>query len=331
MYKALQQANRYLQHAQVGIVKTNKTLERCRPLSFWCGDKTLHLREPGSYPRLFCCFTHVVGLPRHPATNEEMPLTDYQVECFERIDAETRCPDGVPLLEWLRRHHFFHLNKGRQMGFTEIFLRIIQFYCLTRYAGRNVGIISGTSIALSKKNLRRFKALYKNVPKLITERTRVTIKMVNGTIIEAFPASEEAITGDTKYACIYMDEAAKWDMVDDSPVFNSIMPLCRTNGADLFVASTPKGPVKMFFRIHRDPQEFVKLKYIIWRTEGNLYTRPEIENMLATSTEDPAQEYMGEFSIGADSVFGQITDKNRADFQPWGAKQVIAPKQVIAA
>ncbi|MCE2507469.1 MAG: hypothetical protein J4F36_13595 [Nitrosopumilaceae archaeon] len=119
-----------------------------------------------------------------------------------------------------------------------------------------------------------------------------------------------------------MDESAKWKLVDDTPVFNSVMPIVRSNGADLFLVSTGKGPIKMFYQIYLDSQEFVKLEYNILRTIGNLYTKEQVDNMIASSKEDPDQEYMCKFTVGQDSILGAITDDMRGDFGEWGSSDV---------
>jgi len=200
------------------------------------------------------------------------------------------------------------------MGFTEIVLRFIQFFSFNRYAGQNVGIIAATNGKLADKDLRRLARLYKNIPTMVLQTVKNHIfKIINGTIIEAFPASEEAMTGDTNYACIFMDESAKWKLVDDTPVFNSVLPIVRLNGADFFLVSTPKGPIKMFYKIHKDPQDFVMLEYFIWEAEGNLYTKSQIIHMLKTTKEDPNQEYLGKFTIGEASILGAISDEDRSD------------------
>ncbi len=299
-----------------------KLCEYLATLPFWCEDNTLHIDNP-DYRENGCCLTHTIGLPRHPATKQEMPLTPYQVEFFNKIDStvqftpenqkEQKVKDEI---DWLRKCHLFHINKGRQMGFTEIVLRIIQFYCFSRYAGSNIAIQAGTTGVLAQKDLRRFARLFKSIPSVVEQwikstKEGVCIKLVNETTTYGYPASEEAITGDTNYKCIFQDESAKWKMVDDQPVFNSIMPIIRSNGSDLFLVSTPKKPQKTFYHIHKNPDDFIKMKYDIWRTEGNLYTTEEIEEKLATKTEDPNQEYLCFFTIGKDSILGVVTDEDR--------------------
>jgi len=252
-----------------------------------------------------------------------MPLTPYQVDFFNRVnDIVQFTPENQRIqkikdeIEWVRKCHLFHINKGRQMGFTEIVLRLIQFYCFTRYAGSNIAIQAGTTGVLAQKDLKRFARLFKSIPSVVehwikSTKEGVCIKLVNDTTIYGYPASEEAITGDTNYKCIFQDESAKWKMIDDQPVFNSIMPIIRSNGADLFLVSTPKKPQKTFYEIHKNPQDFVKMKYDIWETEGNLNTKEEIEEMIAAATEDPNQEYLCQFTIGKNSIFGLVTDEDR--------------------
>ena len=280
-------------------------------IPFWCDDFTKHKTNP-DYFKDYCCISHVTGLPHHPATREEMPPTPYQIDFVDTVIKAVTNPGSTTKQDWSRLAHMFHVLKGRQMGFTEIVLRVILYFCFNRYAGRNVGIIAATNGKLAAKDLRRMYRMFVNIPEVLEGPLKSNvIKLVNGTVIESFPASEEALTGDTNYACIFMDESAKWKLVDDTPVFNSVMPIVRSNGADFFLISTPKGPIKMFYKIHKDPQDFVMLKYDIWESQGSLYTKPQIENMISSSKEDPNQEYLCKFTIGQDSIFGIITDEDR--------------------
>jgi len=293
----------------------------CKELSekaFWCYDNHKHENNE-NYMDDHCCITHTVGLPIHPATKQPMPLTPYQIEFFEEIQKIVQfTPENQKQfkikeeIDWLRKCHLFHINKGRQMGFTEIVLRVIQYFCFSRYAGKNIAIQAGTTGKLADKDLRRFARLFKNIPLVVEQWVKSkTFKIINNTTIESFSANEEAMTGDTFYACVFQDESAKWRLVDDKPVFNSIMPIVRSNGADLYLVSTPKGTIKMFYKIHKEPDDFHKFVYNIWRTEGNLYTTQDIEEKLATKTEDPNQEYLCQFTMGEDSIFGTITDEDR--------------------
>ena len=67
--------------------------------------------------------------------------------------------------------------------------------------------------------------------------------------------------------------------------------------------------------------EYKQLKYDIWRTLGNLYTRKAIEQMLSSKTSDPEQEYLCKFTTAEDSIFGEITKANRGKgWSTWDAE-----------
>ncbi len=297
-------------------------LQLCEFLStlpFWCGDVTLHKKNPDYKHTAKCCMTHIVGLPRHSATNEEMPLTPYQIEFVNEILSRSQRPTDPKELEaFLRTAHYYHINKGRQMGFTEIVLRLIQFFCFSKYAGSNIGIIAATNGNLAKKDLRRLARLYKSIPGVVRQWIKSNVmEIVNDTIIEAFPASEEAITGDTRYKCIFKDESAKWRQVDDTPVFNSVQPIIDASGGDLFLVSTPKGPIKTFYDITQTKNDYIRLEYNIWRTKGNLYTEKEIKKKLENSIGDPEQEYLCKFKTGKDSIFGTVSPDDQKGKVEW--------------
>jgi len=287
-------------------------------IPFYCGDNTKHETNL-DYHNDFCCTMHVARLPVHPATKKEMPPTPYQLEFVEAIMKAVTKPQDMSQENWDRLEHMFHVLKGRQMGFTEIVLRVIFHFCFSRYAGSKVGIIAAVNGKLANKNLRRFMQLFIHIKSVVPNGIKSSVlTIINGTTIEAFPASEEAMTGDTKYACIFMDESAKWKLVDDTPVFNSVMPIIRSNGADLFLVSTFKGPIKMFYKIWNDKDpDFMFLEYTIERTVGNLYTAEQVDKMISSSTEDPDQEYMCIPSSGRDSIFGAVKSEDQQGMTEW--------------
>lgn len=241
-------------------------------------------------------FNETIGLPLDPQTYEPKPLTPYQKEFFNAIDNSTK--------------HRFHINKGRQMGFSELIMRIAAYRAVCgKYRGKSIKIIAGTRGQATKKLMDRVKEFFKAYPELVNkEESKHDLRLVlnNGATFEGLPANPEAITGDTKIACIIMDEAAKWDLVDDQPVLNSIMPIVKTNRSDLFMFSTPKGPRGFFYTIEqtRDTKEWDFFKYSIWQTEGNLYTRQQIEQILADQTIDVEQEFLNGYTTGRNSIFG---------------------------
>lgn len=246
--------------------------------------------------KTFIEFNTLIGGPLDPKTYTEKSLTKYQIDFFNTVDTTP--------------HHRFHVNKGRQMGFSELILRIAAYRAVcNKYRGKSIKIIAGTRSAATKKLMDRLKDFFKKYPELVNkDESKHDLKLVltNGTTFEGLPANPEAITGDTKIACIIMDEAAKWDLVDDQPVLNSIMPIVKTNRSDLFMFSTPKGPRGFFYEIEQahDIKTWQFFKYSIWDTKGNLYTEQEINEMLSDPTIDGEQEFLNGFTTGRNNIFG---------------------------
>lgn len=313
----------------VGYTESNteeiqSPLDYCEFLStlpFWCGNNTLHKENPDYKHTAKCCTTHIIGLPRHSTTNEEMELTPYQVDFANKvIHGREKFGDKTTQL---KKSFKMHIKKGRQMGFTEIVLRLILHFSFSRYAGANVAIIAATNGALANEDLRRLAVLYKSIPSVVEQwiKNRV-LRIVNGCIIEAFSASEEAMTGRTNYKCVLMDESAKWKLVKDTPVFSSIIPIVDTNGADLYLVSTPKGPVKEFYDIDmtHDENDFTFFVYDIWQAKDNLYSEEKIRDLLNSSTGDPDQEYLCIYTSGEDSIFGVVSKEDQQGKKEWSDK-----------
>jgi len=238
-------------------------------------------------------FNNRIGLPKHPATYESMKLMPFQNSFFKIIDTT--------------RYHKFHINKARQMGFSELILRIIAYRSDNKYRGKQIKIIAGTRKNATIKLMNRLKELFRNYPNEIENSGNdLYLELKNGTTYEGIPANPEGLTGDTKIRCIVMDEAAKWDLIDDLPVLNSIMPIVETNKSDLFLLSTPKGKRGFFYKLDLADNDFMKMKYDIWQTKNYLYTSEEIEKMLADKTIDVEQEYLNQYTAGSTNVFGTI-------------------------
>jgi len=245
-------------------------------------------------PNEFTKFNELIGLPKHPAPPyPEMPLMPFQNSFFKTIDNT--------------KYHKFHINKARQMGFSELILRIIAYRAFNKYQGNQIKILAGTRSGATIKLMDRLKDLFRNFAHEIENNAdNLYLELKNGTSFEGLPANPEALTGDTKIRCIVMDEAAKWDLQDDLPVMNSIMPIVDTNHSDLFLLSTPKGKRGFFYKFELEDKDFMKLKYDIWQTENYLYTTEQIEKFLTDKTIDVDQEYLNQYTAGSANVFGTV-------------------------
>ena len=304
--------------------------EVMRYAPFYCGTY-----EGGEhYP--WCCSQHAMGLPKHRITGVPCAPTDFQLELANDI-INNRLAAQTGHLDPFQK---YHINKGRQMGFTEIVLRVMAHLAFSAYKGRNIGIMAATNGRLARKNLARFRRLFSgplspvlgDAPKNSTVLEILPI----GTTIEAFPAAEEAATGDTQYGAFLIDEMAKWKLLDDKPVFNSVLPFCRSSGADLMAVSTPKGPQKTFYHIHCEPGDYRMYQFPITRAiTSGMYTRKEVDKMIEESKKknpeiDIAQEYFCQFISSSDSIFGALADDAvELEWPGWAPEEpVVTPPAV---
>jgi hypothetical protein len=262
------------------------TLQELSKLPFDCEGK-------GIGPK--CCITDIAGRPRHPATLQEMPFMPFQKRFKNTVDNTT--------------YHKFHVNKGRQMGFSELILRIFQERGFKQYAKKSCKYVVGTREKTTKKMIGRLKELYKKIPDVVeNNHDSLYLELKDGTNFEGLAASPEAVTGDTKIAAVAMDEAPKWNLIDDTPVLNAYVPIIRTNKSDFFLFGTPKGPRGFFYEIDMTENDYMKFKYSIWETENYLYTTEEIKTMLADPTMDANQEYLNQYTTGLGSIFPSVDD-----------------------
>jgi len=250
-------------------------------------------------PQNFIKFNDMIGLPKHPATFEPMKLMSYQKEFFKSIDNTD--------------YHKFHVNKSRQIGFTELILRILAYRCFDKYKGGNIIIIAGTRELTAKAIMQRFKNLFYHISHEIINQTDISLELKNGTVITAYPSNSDSIRGLTKISAIFLDEAAHFNLIDDSKVMDAVQPIADTNKSDLFMISTPNGPSGFFYDIQLNDNDFKKYEYDIFEAVGWLYDKDKANEMLENSIVDSEQEYLNKFTTGRDSIWGEVSDDHRTD------------------
>jgi len=249
----------------------------------------------------FVKFNKKIGLPINPATDEINPLMPYQIEFFKKIQM---------------KQQKFHINKSRQIGVTELILRVIAFHCFNKYKGGKILIIAGTREKTASKIMARLKQLFRNIPQTVEDSRLVQqLKLSNGTVIEAMPSNSDAIRGDTKIKAIFVDEAAHFNLVDDSVVLDALQPIVFTNKADLFLVSTPNGMNGFFYNLSRQDNDYCKLEYDYKMAINCIYTEKEIEKELKRNDIDVDQEYRCKFTSPKSAIFGPVTDEEIGDFE----------------
>jgi len=225
----------------------------------------------------------------------------YQMEFFNKIQM---------------KQQKFHINKSRQIGVTELILRVIAFHCFNKYKGGKILIIAGTREKTASKIMARLKQLFRNIPQTVEESRLVQqLKLSNGTVIEAMPSNSDAIRGDTKIKAIFVDEAAHFNLVDDSVVLDALQPIVFTNKADLFLVSTPNGMNGFFYNLSRQDNDYCKLEYDYKMAINCIYSEKEIDEELKRNDIDVDQEYRCKFTSPKSAIFGPVLDEELGDFE----------------
>jgi hypothetical protein len=210
----------------------------------------------------FTIFNRIVGNPLHPATLEPCDMLDYQIEYNRRWNT----------------YHKLMFNKSRKIGATETAFRTILQNCYGAYMGHNVMIIAGNRQRQANKILAEFKNLLygpndkgwidlnKKVWKfedLVISHSASLIELASGVQIETYPGDATAVRGPANIRCVFITEAAHFDLIDDNDVYNALRPLAANDpNVDFILETTPNGKRGFF--------------YDQWVMKDNFYDKYEI-------------------------------------------------------
>ena len=208
------------------------------------------------------------------------------------------------------------MNKSRQIGLTEIVLRIIQYHCFGKYKGGKILIIAGTREKTTKTVMNRLKILFNEIrPTVQDDKHDLHIILKNGTEIEGKPSNSEAIRGETKIKAVVVDEAGHFAIVDDSVVLDAIEPILHTNKSDIFLVSTPRGQRGFFYELAMSENDYKKIQYDYTCAIGWIYSNKEMQEELKRTDIDVDQEYRCQYTSARSSIFGVIKDEALEDFE----------------
>jgi len=262
-------------------------------LKFFCGQ---------TIGKNNCCFSHLVGLPKHPATLQPMKFMPHQLDLTKQ--------------SMVKHQVKFHINKSRQIGLTEIVMRIVQYHCFHKYKGGKILIIAGTREKTTKTVMNRLKMLFDNIRSTVKDdKHDLHILLKNGTEIEGKPSNSEAIRGETKIKAIVVDEAGHFALIDDSVVLDAIEPILHTNKSDVFLVSTPRGQRGFFYELAKAENDYKKIQYDYTCAVGWIYSNKDMEEELKRTDIDVDQEYRCQFTSSRSSIFGVIKDEALEDFE----------------
>jgi len=246
----------------------------------------------------FRAFNHIVGNPLHPATLEPSQLLSYQIQYND----------------WWNTYHKLMFNKSRKIGATETAFRTILQNCYGSYMGHNVMIIAGNRQRQANKILQEFKhLLYGPNDKgwldlnnkvwkfndLVESHSASLVKLYSGVEIETYPGDPTAVRGPANIRCVFVTEAAHFDSIDDTQVYNALRPLAANDpNVDFILETTPNGKRGFFYDNWVAKDSFYKKLEINYEAAMNagLLTKEFIEQERKNPRIDFAQEYECRFT-----------------------------------
>lgn len=264
-----------------------------------------------------CCFSHFFGMPTLKFKDENGVITES--EPIEYNSYQKRWIANVV------KYRFYSMLKCRGAGATEILTIRWRLYraIVNHIPNRKFCIIAGTHQALAVEFLRRMKVLCDRRPfvyRIIPKTESPSILHIGVSKIMALPAESEVVRGLENVEDIDLEEPASWDLQNDQPVLDAAEPHVTKSGATLQIKGTPRGRRGFFWEKIWNPE--IKTKYYRERTlvdevldaEHPLLDRAEVERIKQTDPRTYRQEFMGEFVLPEDSLYGQLDpQKNISD------------------
>lgn len=257
-------------------------------------------------PEDFVEFNQMIGLPKSKIPPfEELPLFPYELQIIANLNA----------------HKNYALVKARGIGATELILRwILHKAILNQVPGRKFLIITGNRLDLAQDHIKRMIVLCQKIPHIITGSVSQDSIQIGKSEIIAMPARPSAIRGYENVDVIFADEAAHWDLVDDSPVLEAIEPHRTKSDAHIIIVSTPNGRRGFFADIfHNDNTRYYRDTMPWTVSEDLLISREEVEKIRKEDWHRFEQEYNCQFMTTRYSAFPQeildIMQENTEEYQ----------------
>lgn len=137
----------------------------------------------------------------------------------------------------------------RQSGKTQTTAALLLHYALTN-PNTNIGIV-GPSWRQTKLAIKRINTFLRKLPKQLHNKPQhTTVRLKNGSTIEAYPNNPEAIRGPT-LNCIFLDEANF--IPNDEELYDAVLFTLTTTNGKLICASTPWHTDSLFWQIWHNP------------------------------------------------------------------------------
>ena len=238
----------------------------------------------------FVDFNAKIGLPLSPITGLASPIFRYELDLFDLI----------------QKYKWLLVNKARKIGVSEIVLRIIAYKCFSDYAGYQVILVAGNREKHARKLMQRFQSLFTNSSGTVLDTTADRMLLTNRTEVIAIPSSSSASRGFERVKCIFLDEAAHFNVIDDKKVYSGLTPNLANTQGDYIIVSTPNGKNGLFHDLWTDHEnEFFKHMMPYQISLGLLLDEKMIERAKKDTTIDFAQEYMCQFTAARGTIISE--------------------------
>jgi len=249
-------------------------------------------------PDDFVKFNEMIGFPIHPKTKKPTKIFDYQNE-LDRI---------------INDYHKVLLNKSRKIGATETALRSVAKKCFGRYTGYDIMFVAGNRQRQADRLLTRFDKLLWNgftdlngikwsYSDIITKKSSSSLEFFNGTTIHTFPAVPEALRGSENVACVFLDEAAHFKLLDDRVIYDALEPNIANTEGDFICISTPNGRRGFFYDLWCEENEYYKLAQPYTVSLGLLLSESYIAKKKNDARIDFEQEFNCQFTSSRNAAF----------------------------
>ena len=248
-------------------------------------------------------FVKLVGYPIKPRTGERLPLTPAQLKVFDAIG------EG-------RRASWTCLRKSRQIGMSRLVQFAAAYHSFKKYRGKKIIIVAGTNADTGQALLDEVSTIYKPIRQYVKSEKQGELTLNNGTQWLVGSTNPEWIRGLSNIGLIICEESCFWTDKDQSPeaskFLNAIMPLVKTNGADVISLSSCNGINNWHYGLmHSNSKRWQKLTIDIYEGAEGLYTPEEVKEIMAEGTPGQnEQEFMCIETPGAESWFGEMDEQD---------------------
>jgi len=189
---------------------------------------------------LYCCFNHIIGLPKTHFDGRRKPLFGYQKKVIDSIRI------------WL----ITAVLKAKKLGITELILKLILYICSClahNYStvGNRIVIVTGTRFDLAKLHMDRIRNMMPRwFKELFISKDIENLLVINDISVEIYPSKNiKDLVGLVNVIMIFVDEADFFNRSQTFEINDTIIPYADALKTKIIMVSTPNLPHQYFYNI----------------------------------------------------------------------------------